>query len=153
MIAKTLNLKSIIKCKFSSAHNIDMYDNDETDVYKRNMYNFIVANKEDSGHLVLEEKCQYMVKKFNFLELMFEHTTDEIYDFANREILAKLVNCPTRSYIPGSGSESEGLEQNKSIFRLRDFAKVLDNNSGGNTHVETVKMMNSWHIFGYYLTF
>ena len=48
--AKTLNLKSIIKCKFSGAHNIDMCVNDKTDVYKRNMYNFIVANKEDSGH-------------------------------------------------------------------------------------------------------
>ena len=78
---------------------------------------------------------------------MFEHTTDEIYDFATKERVAKLVNCPTRSYIPGSGSESEGLEQNKSIFRLRDFAKILDNNSGGNTHMETVKMMNSWHIY------
>ena len=83
-----------------------------------------------------------MLKKSNFLEAMFEHTTDEIYDFATRERLAKLVNCPTRSYIPDSGSKSEGLEQNKSIIRLRDFAKVLDNNSGGNTHVETVKMMN-----------
>ena len=59
----------------SSAHNIDMCDNDETDVYKRNMYNFIVANKEDSGHLVLEERRQYMVRKYIFLELMFEHTT------------------------------------------------------------------------------
>ena len=102
--AKTLNLKSIIKCKFSSAHNIDMCDNDETDVYKRNMYNFIVANKEDSGHLVLEEKCQYMLKKCNFLEAMFEHTTDKIYDCATRERVAKLVNCPTGYYIPGSGS-------------------------------------------------
>ena len=128
-----------------------MCDNDETDVYKRNIYNFIVANKEDSDHLVLEEKCQYMVKKCIFLESMFEHTTDEIYDFATKERVAKLVNCPTRSYIPGSGLESEGLEQNKSIFRLRDFAKILDNNSGGNTHMETVKMMNSWHIFGYHL--
>ena len=66
MNAKTLNLKSIIKCKFSSADNVDMCDNDETDVYKRNMYNFIVANKEDSVHLVLEEENQYMVRNIFF---------------------------------------------------------------------------------------
>ena len=65
--------------------------------------------------------------------------------------MAKLVNCPTISYILGSGVESEGVEQNKSLIRLRDFAKVLDDKCGGNTHVETVKMMNLWHLFGYHL--
>ena len=29
---KTLSLKSIIKCKFSGAHNIDSSDNEETDI-------------------------------------------------------------------------------------------------------------------------
>ena len=115
------------------------------------MYNFIVANKEDSGHLVFKEKRQYMVRKHNFLELMFEHTTNKIYDFATKERVAKLVNSPTRSYIPGSCAEIEAREQKASIFRLMELAKVLDNNSGGNTHVETVKMMNSWHIFGHHL--
>ena len=68
--ATRLNLNSIIKCKFSSAHNIDMSDNNETDVYKRNMYNFIVANKEDSGHLVLQGNSKYMVKNTNTIYVM-----------------------------------------------------------------------------------
>ena len=128
-----------------------MSANDETDVYKRNMYNFIVANKEDSGHLVLEGKSQYMVKKNIFFELKFKHTTNKIYDHATKERVSKLVNSPAKSYIPGSGAEIEGHEQKKSIFRLMDLAKVLDNNIGGNTHVETMNMMDYWHKFGYLL--
>ena len=68
-----------------------MCDNDETDVYKRNMYNFIVATKEDSGHLVLEEKREYMVRKHNFLKLMFEHTTNKIYDYVTKKRCQSLL--------------------------------------------------------------
>ena len=134
LIAKTLSLESIIKCKFSGAHNIDSSDNEETNVYKRNMYNFIVANKEDSGHLVLEDKREYMMSKYQILELMFEHTTDEIYDIATKERVAKLVNFPTRSYLPRSGSTRELGEQNQSIIQLREQAQFLDQECGGDKH-------------------
>ena len=82
---------------------------------------------------------------------MFEHTINKKYDFVTKERVAKLVNSPIRSYIPGSCAEIEDREQRASIFRLMDLAKDLDNNSGGNTHVETVNMMDSWHKFGYHL--
>ena len=92
-----------------------------------------------------------MLKKSQFLEAMFEHTTDKIYDIATKERVAKLVNFPTVFNILGFGSKSELVEQNKSNIQLRERAQVLDQQCGGDTHLETVSMMNSWHLFGYHL--
>ena len=41
--------------QISGTHSIDVDDDEQTDVYKRTVYKFVVANKEDSGHLVSAE--------------------------------------------------------------------------------------------------
>ena len=48
-----------------------------------------------------------MVIKHIVLELMFEHTTNKIYEYVTKERVSKLVSSPRRSYIPGSGTENE----------------------------------------------
>ena len=82
---------------------------------------------------------------------MFEHTSKEIYDLATKDRVSKLVHSPKRSYNPGLGEKMDDERQRPSKTNLMDQAKVFDKNNGGNSHVETVNMMASWHKFGFHL--
>ena len=114
-------------------------------------YNKIVANKEDSDHLVLAQKHQHMVNKHNCLEIMFEHLSKEIYDLATKEGVSKLINSPRRNYYPAVGTAIYVVKQRLSKNTLMDKASILDKKNGGKSHVETMHMIFSWQNFSFQL--
>ena len=92
-----------------------------------------------------------MVNKHNFLEIMFEHPSKEKYDLATKEKVSKIINSPRRNYYPAVGTAIYVVKQRLSNHTLMDMAKILDNNNGGKSHVETMNMMVSWQTIGFQL--